>query len=409
MPEAAFVRAGAVVTGRDDVLSEGAVAIDADGRIARVGADLMPERGCPVYDFPGAVLVPGFVDCHVHLTLDGRPDWMDIATQSPAALTVRAVAAAQRTLAGGVTTARCLGAPHGVEIAVRDAIAAGMLVGPRLVCSGRAICSTGGHGTWMGRSADGPAQLRAAVRQELAEGADLIKVIASGGVLTPGSRIAGPAFTHEELAACVDEAHRQGVVVVAHALTEVSVRQAVEVGCDGVEHGDGLDVETAVLMARRGVHLGATLTSASDFLASIDNQDLPKDAVDKLVATWPRRVEAFRTALANGVPIVMSTDAGTPFHEHGRNVAEIAAMVDEGLDVLFALRAATLGGAEALGLEGQIGTLEVGKQADLVVVNGNLVQDPSVLRSPDCIAFVMKAGTPYGRLKAANGDRAVPT
>jgi imidazolonepropionase-like amidohydrolase len=255
----------------------------------------------------------------------------------------------------------------------------------------------------MGHSVDGPVQIRAAVREELSEGADLIKVIASGGVLTPGSRISGPSFTFEELAACVDEAHRQGVVVVAHALTETSVRQAVEAGCDGIEHGDGLDAETAVLMARRGVHFGATLTSALDFLTSIDNQDLPKEALRKLVTTWPRRVEGFRTALANGVRIVMSTDAGTPFHEHGRNAAEIAAMADQGLDVLSALRSATLGGAEALGLEAEIGSLEVGKQADLVVVNGNLMQDPSVLRSPNCIALVMKAGMPYRRLDAANG------
>ena len=398
------MRAGMIATNRGDVLAEGGVGIDTGGRIARVGAGLMPERGCPVYDFPGAVLVPGFADCHVHLTIDGRPDWMDITAQSPAALTVRAVASARLALAGGVTTARCLGAPHGVEIAVRDAIWAGTLVGRCPACLGRAIWATGGHGTWIGRSADGPAQLRAAVRQGLVGGDDLFKVVAPGGVLTPGSHIAGPALTHEELAACIDEAHRQGVAMVAHALTEASVRQAVEAGCDGIEHGDGLDVETAVLMARRGVRLGATLSPASDFLASIGNQDLPKEAIDKLVATRPRRVEAFCTALANGLPVVMSTDAGTPFHEHGRNRGHGRPGSRRPLRAARRharrCRGARLGGGDRD---------PGGKQADLVVVNDNLMQDPSAVRSPDCITFVMKGGTPYRHLQAPTKERKIPT
>lgn len=393
--EVTFLRAERLYDGRGVVIENAAVGINRAGRLTRVGEGLEPRPGSEVMDLRGAALLPGLVDCHVHLAMDARPSWLEISEASPASLALRASDAAEQTLAGGVTTARCLGAPHGVELAVRDAVATGMIVGPRLLCAGRVICPTGGHGSWMGRMADGPDAVRAAVRSELAAGADFIKVIASGGVLTPGSRIAGSAFTYEELSACVDEAHRLGASVVAHALTTDAVSDAVRAGCDGIEHGDGMDEATAHEMRDRGVVLGATLTSASDFLCASDNHAAPSWALEKLKATWPRRVDAFRAAVERGVTVVMSTDAGTPFHEHGSNCAEIAAMAENGLGPLAALSAATYEGARALGLGDETGSLEPGKSADIIAVPASAIEDTSLFRSRGVVRFVMRGGVRY--------------
>lgn len=391
----ALLRAGTVIDGAGTVLDGGCVEIGADGTVHRLGQDLKPPEGVPVFDYPDSSLLPGLVDCHVHLAMDGSPGWMEVAGSPVPDLTLKAADAARRTLLGGVTTARCLGAPHGIEIAVRDAINRGEAVGPRLVCAGRVICPTGGHGEWMGRAADGADAIRAAVRAELSLGADFIKIIATGGVLTPGSRIQGPAFSDAELTVCVEEAHRLGVRVAAHALTREGVKSAVLAGCDHIEHGDGIDEEVARLMVERGTYLGATLTSALDFLEHAEDGGAPRWALEKLLQVAPERMSSFETAVQSGVPLVMSTDAGTPFHPHGKNAAEISAMVERGLDPHDAIRAATLTGARALDLDTQIGSIGAGKQADLVVFQGNVLRDPKILSMPSAVELVMKAGACY--------------
>jgi len=388
-----LIRAGQVFTAadRDPLLKDAWVRVQ-DDRIVEV-ASSEPSGGSAAtrIDAPDATLLPGLIDCHVHFAMSGGPDWLSEVKEPYATSCWRAAIHARNTLKAGFTTVRTLGGREGADPALRDAQAAGIVEGPRIVATNMVVCMTGGHGSWIGREADGPDEVRKAVREQLKAGADCVKFIATGGVMTPGVLPGSQQLTFEELRAGVEEAHKAGRTTAAHAHGAEGMKAAVLAGIDSIEHGSFMTDEIISLMKERGTFYSATLCSAQGFL----------DAPEGLVADWAQakanqvRValdDAFRRAYAGGVKLVLGTDAGTPFNRHGNNARELALMVKLGVDPLDALRAGTRNGADLLDRLDTVGSIEVGKAADVVLVQGDVVADITRLCEPNHIRMVVQGG-----------------
>ncbi len=369
-----------------DVLVEG-------GRVAAVGSGLTARPDADVLDLAGRWLMPGLIDCHVHITFAGDPQEAERApTVHTAELAWTAAENARRTLAAGVTTVRDLGARDGVAILLRDAIAAGRLPGPRMRAAGAIICMTGGHGWWIGRQADGPDDVRRAVREQLRAGADCIKFTATGGVMTPRVDPRAASFTEAELAAGVEEAHKAFVRAAAHAQGTQGIKNAVRAGIDSIEHGIFLDDEVIEEMKRRGTFLVPTLVAPENISRHGLAAGIPAYMVEKSDRVREAHRESFRRAVRAGVRIAMGTDAGTPFNRHGANAEEIALMVACGMEPTAALLAATREAAELLDLAHETGTVTPGRWADLLILDGDPLQDIRVLCDAARIAGVLKGG-----------------
>jgi len=361
-----------------------------DRRIVDVVADRLPRDGT-VLDLGGLTLLPGLINCHVHLCLAGDADpSRTLADESYAATVVNAVVRAQRTVEAGVTTVRDLGGREYAEIAVRDGVRVGRIPGPRILCAGRAVCITGGHGWRMlGRQADGPDDLRRAVREQLRAGADVIKLIATGGVMTPGVDPRAAQLTLEELRAGVDEAHRARRRAAAHAMADEGIAWCLDAGIDTIEHGVFLTEALATRMATQGTALVATLIAPHAIVEGGLAAGIPEFAVTKSVALRERHLESFRLALRAGVTIAAGTDAGTPLNPHGSIVPELALMVAAGMAPLQAVRAATSVAAQVLGIAAETGSIAPGLAADLIAVEGDPATD---IKALDAIRLVVADG-----------------
>jgi len=361
-----------------------------DRRIVDVVADRLPRDGT-VLDLGGRTLLPGLINCHVHLCLAGDADpSRTLADESYAATVVNAVVRAQRTVEAGVTTVRDLGGREYAEIAVRDGVRVGRIPGPRILCAGRAVCITGGHGWRMlGRQADGPDDLRRAVREQLRAGADVIKLIATGGVMTPGVDPRAAQLTLEELRAGVDEAHRARRRAAAHAMADEGIAWCLDAGIDTIEHGVFLTEALATRMATQGTALVATLIAPHAIVEGGLAAGIPEFAVTKSVALRERHLESFRLALRAGVTIAAGTDAGTPLNPHGSIVPELALMVAAGMAPLQAVRAATSVAAQVLGIAAETGSIAPGLAADLIAVEGDPATD---IKALDAIRLVVADG-----------------
>jgi imidazolonepropionase-like amidohydrolase len=336
--------------------------------------------------------MPGLIDVHVHLQFDGVADFekeaRDLTTPGFAAL--KAMVNAKRNLDTGVTTVRDLGGLGGASIDVARAVAAGLVPGPRILAAGRALTVTGGHGhnIAFSREVDGADAVRAAVREEIRAGATAIKLIATGGVLTPGIPATFSAFTAEELEAGVREAHERNLSVAAHAIGANGIRAAVLAGVDSIEHCNQLSAATAREMVARGTFRSPTICAIRGILDHAD--EVAAYAVEKASQIEADSKKSHRTAVRSGVRPVCGTDAGTPFNGHGNAPQEIVYMVEWGMPPLDALRAATANGAELLRLD-DVGTIEPGKRADLLLIDGDPVEDPRMLQGRK---RVWRAGQP---------------
>jgi imidazolonepropionase-like amidohydrolase len=357
------------------------------GRIAYAGpaAGLPAATGVEVREFPGGTLLPGLVDVHVHLVASAGPDLAADIPGSEAERTLAALRNARRQLDAGVTLVRDLGAPGGEVVAVARAIEAGTVEGPLMLASGPAVTMTGGHIPYLGRIADGPDALRAAVRANLALGARCIKVVATGGVLTMGIDPREPAYTQPELDALVDEAHRLGLTVAAHAIGEGGVAAALRAGVDSVEHGMFLDDASIELFLATGARYSPTFCAPHGILAG---PSVPGWIKDRARPAAEAQGASFRAAVKAGVPVVTGTDAGTPDNPHGGVAREVGFMVEAGMEVLAAVRAATAEAADLLG-EPDRGVLREGAHADVLVVGGDVTADVAALGRP---AAVFQAG-----------------
>jgi imidazolonepropionase-like amidohydrolase len=350
-------------------------------RIAWAGpaAELPPvARGVATLELPGCTLLPGLIDVHVHLVASGAPDLAAGIPRTEAERTLAAVANARRHLDAGVTLVRDLGAPGGEAIAVGRAVEAGDVEGPRVIAAGPALTMTGGHIPYLGRVADGPEQLRAAVRANFGMGARCIKVVATGGVLTQGLDPRLPAYTQPELDALADEAHRLGLRVTAHAIGEGGVTAALRAGVDSVEHGMFLDDQNIELFVRTGARYSATFMAPGCILRG---ETVPDWIKQRARPAAEAHVASFQAAVKAGVRIVAGTDAGTPENFHGRVAHEVVAMVEAGLDLLAGVRAATAEAADLLG-EPDRGVLRPGAVADVLAVAGDVAGDITALTRP---------------------------
>jgi imidazolonepropionase-like amidohydrolase len=359
---------------------DAAVLVDG-GRIAYAGpADGLPEGAdrVQVLDFPGATLLPGLVDAHVHLVASGGPDLAADVPRTEAERMLAAVVNARRQLEAGVTLVRDLGSPGAEAVLVGRAVEAGTIPGPRVVASGPAVTMTGGHIPYLGRVTDGVEAMRAAVRANLALGAGCIKVVATGGVLTQGVDPREPAYTQAELDALVDEAQRLGLTVAAHAIGEGGVAAALRAGVDSVEHGMFLDSETIELFLQTGARLSATFLAPYGILGG---PSVPGWIKDRARPAAEAQARSFRAAVEAGVPAVAGTDAGTPDNPHGGVAREVAFMAEAGLDTLLAVKAATGEAADLLGVADR-GVLRQGAAADVLVAGGDIAADLGALKRP---------------------------
>jgi imidazolonepropionase-like amidohydrolase len=364
---------GARASSHRGVLLEGA-------RIAWVGAHARAPREAVAarsLDAAGRTLTPGLIDCHVHLNYDGAADFAAEGRMLDDAVgAIKGTVNLRRHLDAGVTTVRDLGGLGTCQLAA--AVDAGTIVGPRLVASGRALTITGGHGHNVGfaRQVDGADGVRRAVREEIKAGARAIKVVATGGVLTPNIPVSFTAMTPEELGAAVDEAHSWGRRVAAHAIGAEGVLRAVLAGVDSVEHCNQLTAEAATAMAERGTFRGPTLCAVRGLVDHVGT--VAEDAGSKALSVHDDARRAMARALRRGVRHVVSTDAGTPFNPHGGAAREVGFLVDWGMSPLQALVAATANGAENLGLT-DVGSVRTGYVADLALWDDNPVDDPAAL------------------------------
>ena len=361
-------------------VADAAVWLEA-GRVAYAGPAAGLPAGAaqaPACDFPGATLLPGLVDAHVHLVASAGPDLAADVPGSEAERTLAAVANARRQLDAGVTLVRDLGAPGAEVVAVARAIEAGRLEGPRVLASGPAITMTGGHIAFLGRVTDGVDAMRAAVRANLAAGARCIKVVATGGVLTRGIDPRDAAYSQPELDALVDEAHRLGLTVAAHAIGEGGVAAALRAGVDSVEHGMFLDEETIGLFLTSGARYVPTFSAPYGILAG---PSVPEWIKERARPAAEAQAASFRAAVDAGVPVVAGTDAGTPDNPHGGVAREVVFMVEAGLDVRLGVRAATAEAAALLGVPDR-GVLRAGAAADVLVAAGDVSAEVEGLCRP---------------------------
>jgi imidazolonepropionase-like amidohydrolase len=348
----------------------------------RVSAIRAANGAC---DLEAACVTPGLVNAHAHLEGSGEPDLMGmIASTTPNQRMLRAVSNACKSVKAGVTTIRDVGSSNRIAADVRDAIEEGRIPGPRMRASGAVLCMTGGHGWPIGRAVDSPWDARKAVREQMWAGADCIKMIATGGVLTKGAVPGNAQLTPDELSAAIDEAHRHGLRVAAHAIGTQGIKNALNAGIDSIEHGTMLDDEAIAFMKARNVCLVPTLSAPTCILANLERGEQPAFVVEKARGLNDVMLANLRKAYEGGVRIAGGSDAGTPYNYHEDYAQEVELMWSLlGMTPQQALHAATNVAAELIGLHR--GILAVGEPADLLLLARDAGEDVRALREPQLV------------------------
>jgi imidazolonepropionase-like amidohydrolase len=382
-------------------LTPGMVIVEGD-HITQVGTNLAVPPGARVIDLGDSTLLPGFIDAHVHMSGESSDDWYrdfyQNALRFPAEQALYAAKYARVTLEAGFTTVRDLGSQDYISLGLRNAINAGVAVGPRMLIANHGIGSTGGHadnapfppdkvkpsGTIEG-ICNGPAECREAVRFQIKYGADVIKCMPSGGVLSLSDPVDVPELTREEMDAIVSEAHAWHRKVAAHCHGDAAAKIAIAAGVDSIEHGSFLQDDTLRLMKEKGVYLVPTLFAG--FWVGQKADHFPPPIAVKARAAAAAMQSMFQRAMKIGVKVALGTDSAV--EPHGLDAQEFALMVKNGMTPAQALISATRSGADLLGLADKIGTLEPGKLADLVAVPGDPLQD---IRQTEKVSFVMQGG-----------------
>jgi imidazolonepropionase-like amidohydrolase len=401
-----LIHAGTLIDGvSDSPRHQVTIAVDGERIASVVDGFTAPGQGDTVIDLGEATVTPGWIDCHVHLDLEFTPhSFTDELVLNPADYAIRAVANARKTLLGGFTTVRNVGDHYNSTIALRRAIQSGAVIGPRIYSAGGAIGSTGGHADpTSGFSAEvmdllrrkcvihGPEEAREAVRQHYKDGVDLIKIMASGGVLSMEASGDSPQLDEDEIRAIVTTAHEYGLKVAVHAHGAEAIRRSVVGGVDSIEHGTYMNDEDIALMKEHGTFYVPTLTAGHWVAEKAKTPGFFPELVRRKAATiGPVLDGTFNRAYRAGLKIAFGTDTGVS--AHGENAQEFEYMVKAGMPPMTAIQCATREAAKLIGAEKDIGTVEKGKYADMTAVPGDVLGDISLVRH---VSFVMKGGVVY--------------
>ena len=408
-PKTVYIRAGHLFDGTSDNLRDNVVILVVGDRIQSVGPAQTAQipAGSTVIDLSHATVLPGLIDCHVHLGARAdRYDEIYRFKDTPFSSAFAAVVNARKTLEAGFTSVRDVGSLPFLAVDLRNSINEGLVPGPRIVASGPPISITGGHGDLNNYSpqtrvsmfpeehdfqiADGVDQVRHVVRAQVKYGVDVIKILATGGVLSKGDSPGAPQYTPEELKAAAEEAHMAGRKIAAHAHGTQGIKNAILAGIDSIEHASLIDDEGIRLAKEHGTYLVMDIYNDDYILGKAVEFGLPKENVEKEKMVGRLQRENFERAVKAGAKMAFGTDAGV--YPHGDNAKQFFYMVKFGMTPAQAIHAATSNAADLIGRAKDVGTVETGKYADLIGVTGNPLQDVRVLEN---VGFVMKGGMVY--------------
>jgi imidazolonepropionase-like amidohydrolase len=386
------------------ILSNQIILIDSN-KIVDVGSSIVIPQNAEIIELSNATVLPGLMDCHTHLThQSGKNYYERTFRETPIDLAIIAPTYAKRTLEAGFTMVRDVGADNLIDVSLRNAINTGMIPGPRMLVSTFHLSSTGGHGDlvgfnpdidWKGNKdftgvADGIDEIRKRVRNNIKWGADWIKFSATAGVLSEEESVGAPQYSLEEMKAIVDEAHRWGRKVAAHAHGAEGIKLAIQAGVSTIEHGSLIDDEGIRMMIEKGVWLVSDIYNDDYILAQFSKQGFPDKTINKEKMIGRLQRENFQKAAKAGVKIAFGTDAGV--YPHGWNAKQFFYMVKYGLTPMQAIQSATINAADLMDWKDRTGSITKGKLADIVAVAGNPLDDITILEH---VKFVMKDGTVY--------------
>lgn len=408
-PKITYIRAGRLFDGTGDKIKENVVIVVQDERIQSVspaGSVSIPA-GATVIDLSRATVLPGLIDCHTHLgSRADRYDEIYYFKSTPFESAFAAVVHARKTLEAGFTSVRDVGSLPFLAVDLRNSINEGYIPGPRVVASGPAISITGGHGDVNNFSpqtrlsmfpeernfqiADGVDQVRHVVRAQVKYGVDVIKILATGGVLSKGDSPGAPQFTFEELKAAAEEAHMAGRKIAAHAHGTQGIKNAILAGIDSIEHASLIDDEGIRLAKEHGTYLVMDIYNDDYILGKAIEFGLPQENVEKEKQVGRLQRENFQKAVEAGAKMAFGTDAGV--YPHGDNAKQFYYMVKYGMTPAQAIRAATVNASDLIGRSKDVGSIEAGKYADIIAVSADPLQN---VRALEGVGFVMKGGVVY--------------
>jgi imidazolonepropionase-like amidohydrolase len=401
VPKLIAIRAGRLIDGQGGAPVRDAVILIEDDKIKSIDPKAVIPAGAEIIDLSQSTVLPGLIDCHTHVTMQPSDYYERLFRRSPIDAAVMVHVYAQRTLEAGFTTIRDLGAEEFVDVALRNAIERGEIPGPRLQVATLALGSTGGHNDLSGFSpyikfttfsgvADGVDEIRKLIRVEIKNGADVIKMIASAGVLSEEEAVGAPQYSQEEMKAVVEEAAMWGRKVAAHAHGSEAIKRALRAGVRSIEHASLIDDEGLAMAKERGTWLVMDIYNDDYILEQYKKLGYPQKVLDKEAKIGHLQRENFRKAVQAGVKLAFGTDAGV--FPHGWNGRQFAKMVACGMTPMQAIQSATTSAAELLGWSDRIGSVAPGRFADIIAVNGDPLTDISELER---VAFAMKGGVVY--------------
>lgn len=399
--EQSYIKAGQLLDVSSGRILKNKVITINDGVITKISTN-MPKvaDGAKVIDLSDKFVLPGMMDMHTHIVKNLSKSFYDGYFQSPHRATIGGVVNAEKTLLAGFTVIRNVGANDYMDVALRNAINAGEIDGPRMAVSGPSLGITGGHcdnnalnHSFKERSqgvANGPWAVRKKVRENVKYQVDVIKFCATGGVFSKGTKVGQRQYTQEEMDAIVDEAHTHGRTVAAHAHGNEGIAYAIKAGVDSIEHASFLDKDTIALAKKHGTVLSMDIYNTEYTLAEGAKNGVPQENINKEKQVGKRQRESFSAAVKAGVKMVLGTDAG--IYPHGDNAKQLSRMTQFGMTPLQAIQSATINSAELLNWQQQVGQIKVGYFADIIAVNENPLKQINTLEN---VTFVMKDGKVY--------------